>query len=81
MSFPQVSCSDCTIEDIEFDPDLINCDVLVGHCQNPCSQPAVLWMLFSKSWLSVSLVFNNAAVEKHHQIVKLRVLFFQYLGF
>lgn len=31
MSFPQVSSSDCTVEDIEFDPDLINCDVLVGH--------------------------------------------------
>lgn len=31
VSFPQVSSSDCTVEDIEFDPDLINCDVLVGH--------------------------------------------------
>lgn len=31
VSFPQVSSSDCTVEDVEFDPDLINCDVLVGH--------------------------------------------------
>lgn len=31
MSFPQASSSDCTVEDIEFDPDVINCDVLAGH--------------------------------------------------
>lgn len=54
---------------------------LWDFCQNPRSQPAVLWMLFSKSWLSVSLVFNNAAVEQLHQIVKLECFFFQYLGF